>query len=76
MKKLILRALLVMILSVAGCGLRVVVQEDYRTKDTIVVVDPPVVDYRYRYGPRGCWRHHGCYGSYHGYHYVLGPYPY
>ena len=79
MRKLILCALLVMVLGVtAGCGLRLVVREDYRTEDTIIIVDPPVVvDYRYRYGSRDCWRYRGCYGApYHGHYHGYGPYPY
>lgn len=79
MRKFIIYAL--MLVMVSGCGgLQIVIKETPRVteRDTVVIVDPPVVDYRYRYMSRNdCWRYRGCYGvSYHGYYYGYGSYPY
>mgnify|MGYP001585769595 CR=1 FL=1 len=82
MNNLIMCALMLIVMGVSGCGgFRIVIEETPRVTetDTVVTVDPPVIDYRYRSAPRdNCWRHRGCYGvPYHGYYYGYGPfYPY
>lgn len=85
MKMVIIYALMFMIVSVmvgmSGCGgVQIVIKETPRVMetDTVVIVDPPVVDYRSRRVPRNdCWRYRGCYGGpYHGYDHGYGPYPY
>lgn len=81
MRRLFICGLMCMIFFVAGCGgFQIVIRETPRVleTDTVVIVDPPVIDYRSRRVPRNdCWRYQGCYGGpYHGYYYGYGPYPY
>ena len=80
MKRLIICALMLIVMGVSGCGFQIVIKETPHVKKpaTVVTVDVPVIDYRYRYAPRdNCWRYRGCPGApYHGYQYGYGPYPY
>lgn len=77
MKKLIIYALMFVVMG--GCGgFQIVIKETPRVTetDTVVIVDPPVIDYR-RVPRDNCWRYQGCYGApYHGYDHGYGmPYP-